>query len=168
MMKVQRKINSAVGVIYLVASEKYLHGIFWKDQKIQKEEAASSAHSSASKILDKTECQIGEYLAGKRQEFNIPIQMDGTAFQKRVWARLAQIPYGETRSYKDIAKELKDANASRAVGTANGRNPISLIVPCHRVISSDGTMGGYAGGLSIKEMLLNLEKTNMKKTGKLK
>lgn len=165
--KIQRKVTSKIGTIYLVASSEALYGIFWKPQKIENE-SHSQSHSQnqnagAIKMLDRAERQVQEYLDGKRKTFDVPLQMEGTDFQKRVWARLSQIPYGETRSYKDIAKELKDANASRAVGTANGRNPISLIVPCHRVISSDGSMGGYAGGLSIKEMLLNLEKT-----GKLK
>lgn len=154
MSKAQRKINSKVGPLYLVASSSHLCGVFWKDQKIEKEKTGSAE----SKMLDKAEKQIAEYLDNKRKQFDLPIEMEGTAFQKRVWDELKKIPYGETRSYKDIARALKDANASRAVGTANGRNPISLIVPCHRVISSDGTMGGYAGGLTIKEMLLSIEK----------
>lgn len=157
-MKSQRKIDSKIGPLYLVASSEFLYGVFWKDQKITFDE-----ETKASKILDQTEKQITEYLNGKRNSFDLPLEMEGTEFQKRVWNELKKIPYGKTCSYKDIAKLLKDSNASRAVGTANGKNPISLIVPCHRVISSDGTMGGYAGGLPIKEMLLNLEKT-----GKLK
>ena len=159
MNKVQRKIDSKIGPLYLVASEKALHGVFWKKQIAGHEEEKSQA----SAVLDKTEKQITEYLTGQRKEFDMPLELEGTEFQRKVWAELQKIPYGQTRSYKDIAKSLKDANASRAVGTANGRNPISLIVPCHRVISSDGTMGGYAGGLPIKKMLLSLEKL-----GKLK
>lgn len=159
MDKAQRKINSKIGPLYLVATEKALCGIFWKRQNV----AVESKDSKPSKMLDKVERQVSEYLDGKRKSFDIPLSAEGTEFQKKVWHRLSQIPYGQTRSYKDIAKELKDANASRAVGTANGKNPISLIVPCHRVISSDGTLGGYAGGIPIKEMLLSLEKT-----GKLK
>lgn len=155
MRKVQRKVNSKIGPLYLVASEKFLYGIFWEDQKIPKEEKGSPE----SRLLDKTERQLNEYLDGKRKTFDVPLELEGTEFQKRVWARLSAIPYGQTRSYKDIAVELKDSHACRAVGTANGRNPISLIIPCHRVISSDGTLGGYAGGLEIKQRLLSLEQT---------
>ena len=154
MSKVQRKMNSKIGPLYLVASAKALHGVFWKSQNESKEQS----NSEESRLLDKAEVQINEYLSGKRKSFDIPLELEGTEFQKKVWAELVKIPYGQTRSYKDIAKNLKDSNASRAVGTANRRNPISLIVPCHRVIASDGTLGGYAGGLPIKEFLLSLEK----------
>lgn len=153
MKKVQRKLKTKIGVVYLVVSEKYLFGIFWDDQKLPKEETELE-----SKMLNKVEKQVNEYLEGKRKKFDIPLMLEGTEFQKRVWAELAKIPYGETRSYKDIAQALKDPNACRAVGTANGKNPISLIIPCHRVINQSGKMGGYAGGLSIKEFLLSLEK----------
>lgn len=153
MEKAQRKIDSEIGPLYLVASDKFLHGIFWRDQGIAKEQT----DSAASKILDKTEKQIREYLAGQRTTFDIPLKLEGTDFQKRVWAELEKIPYGETKSYKQIASALNDPKACRAVGTANGRNPISLIVPCHRVINESGKLGGYAGGLNIKEHLLNLE-----------
>lgn len=154
MEKVQRKIHSKIGDLYLVASEKFLHGIFWKDQNITKEMKGSAS----SKLLDRTEKQVTEYLSGKRTTFEIPLKLEGTEFQKRVWAELEKIPYGETRSYKQIASALNDVNACRAVGTANGRNPISLIVPCHRVINEGGKLGGYAGGLEAKEFLLELEK----------
>lgn len=154
MQKAQRKITTQIGPLYLVASEKFLYGVFWKDQKIPKEKTGSKE----SKMLDKAEKQIGEYLIGKREDFDIPLKLEGTEFQKRVWAELEKIPYGQTRSYKQIATALKDPKACRAVGTANGKNPISLIVPCHRVINESGKMGGYAGGLDIKEFLLGLEK----------
>lgn len=159
MEKAQRKIDSEIGPLYLVASEKFLHGIFWRDQGLAKEQK----DSAASKILDKTEKQIREYLAGHRITFDIPLKLEGTDFQKRVWAELEKIPYGQTKSYKQIASALNDPKACRAVGTANGRNPISLIVPCHRVINEGGKLGGYAGGLNIKEHLLSLEKMSTKK-----
>lgn len=154
MNKIQRKINTKIGAIYLVASDDYLYGIFWNDQKI----TAKGTSVKSKKILDKTEKQINEYLNGKRKTFDLPLRLEGTEFQKKVWAELAKIPYGETRSYKEIAKSLKNINACRAVGTANGKNPISLIIPCHRVINEGGKLGGYAGGLEIKEFLLSLEK----------
>ena len=155
MGKAQRKIATEIGPLYIVASERALRGVFWKDQNIVTE----TAGSLEAKMLDRIQTQIGEYLAGQRREFDLPIEVEGTEFQKRVWERLTKIPYGQTKSYKDIAGELNDIKACRAVGTANGRNPISLIVPCHRVIASNGTLGGYAGGLTIKEKLLALEKT---------
>jgi methylated-DNA-[protein]-cysteine S-methyltransferase len=119
---------------------------------------AADESERKSLILKKAELQLEEYLSGKRKDFDLPLDPSGTKFQKRVWEQLAKIPYGETRSYKDIAKALNQESASRAVGSANGQNPLSIIVPCHRVISSDGSLGGYAGGLGIKETLLNLEK----------
>ena len=113
-----------------------------------------------SRVMSQAVTEINEYLGGLRKDFSIPLLPEGTEFQKRVWDELKKIPYGETRSYKEIAICLKDKNASRAVGTANGKNPLSLIVPCHRVITSSGKLGGYAGGLAIKTKLLALEKRN--------
>lgn len=118
---------------------------------------AHEAGGLESQILEKAIQQLTEYFEGQRKVFELPLDPDGTEFQKRVWQKLSEIPYGVTRAYKDIAVELGDANASRAVGTANGRNPLSIVVPCHRVIASDGTLGGYAGGLSIKTFLLDME-----------
>lgn len=151
----QRKINTKIGPLYLLASEKGLAGVLWKEQPGSMTGVFSP---SIKNILKSTEQQLTEYLLGHRQEFDLPLDVEGTEFQKKVWQELSRIPYGKTCSYKDIALLLKDKNASRAVGTANGRNPISIIVPCHRVISSDGTLGGYAGGLNIKTQLLALEK----------
>ncbi len=156
-MQLQKKMNSPIGAIYLAASEEGLNYIYWNRLKIPMV-SEKNANSAAAKILTKTEKQLGEYFAGKRTQFDLPINVDGTEFQKRVWKQLSQIPFGKTVSYKDIAIKLNASGASRAVGTANGRNPISIVVPCHRVISSDGTLGGYAGGLPAKVKLLTLEK----------
>ena len=101
--------------------------------------------------------QILEYLEGKRRAFEIPLDLRGTSFQLEVWDALRGIPYGETRSYAEIAAQLGRDNAVRAVGAANGANPVSLVVPCHRVINSDGRLGGYAGGLEVKARLLAME-----------
>ena len=101
--------------------------------------------------------QLDEYFAGKRQEFTVPLDLRGTDFQKRCWQQLLKIPYGQTRSYRQIAEAVGNRNAVRAVGLANGQNPIAIIVPCHRVIASDGTLCGYGGGLDVKEELLRLE-----------
>ena len=101
--------------------------------------------------------QILEYLDGKRISFDLPLDLRGTPFQCRVWKALAEIPYGETNSYADVARRVKHPRAVRAVGAANGANPLSLVVPCHRVITSDGQLGGYAGGLPLKARLLAME-----------
>src|SRR6185436_13964751 len=108
-------------------------------------------------ILDWAERELGEYLRGERQTFTVPLRPQGTPFQESVWNALLAIPYGAQRSYADIARVIGSPKAVRAVGTANGRNPIAIIVPCHRVIASDGTLGGYGGGLPAKEWLLKLE-----------
>jgi methylated-DNA-[protein]-cysteine S-methyltransferase len=101
--------------------------------------------------------QLEEYFAGERRQFDLDLAPHGDAFQLQVWALLQQIPYGETRSYGDLARQLGDVHLSQAVGTANGRNPISIVIPCHRVIGSDGSLVGYAGGLDRKRFLLSLE-----------
>jgi methylated-DNA-[protein]-cysteine S-methyltransferase len=101
--------------------------------------------------------QLKEYFAGKRREFDLPLRMQGTEFQQRVWQELTKIPFGETRSYGQLAKRLNNPNGSRAVGLANGRNPIAIIVPCHRVIGADGSLTGFGGGIDRKEWLLSHE-----------
>jgi methylated-DNA-[protein]-cysteine S-methyltransferase len=111
----------------------------------------------SQEILRQTVRQLEEYFAGKRREFDLPLDVQGTEFQKSVWNQLSKIPYGKTCSCRDIAKRVKNDRAVRAVGTASGRNPLSIIVPCHRVIGADGKLAGYAGGLDIKSKLLALE-----------
>ncbi len=108
--------------------------------------------------------QLGEFFAGKRRTFDFPLAAKGTAFQKRVWAELIEIPFGETISYGDLARRIGNPSASRAVGRANATNPIALIVPCHRVIGSGGKLTGYAGGLELKEKLLDWERGQRKDT----
>jgi len=111
-------------------------------------------------LIQKAVTQIKEYLAGKRKQFKLPLAMHGTEFQMAVWQALQKIPYGETRSYKEIAAMIDRPKAVRAVGMANNRNPISIIVPCHRVIGHDGKLVGYGGGLPLKQFLLELESAN--------
>jgi O-6-methylguanine DNA methyltransferase len=101
--------------------------------------------------------QIAEYLDGKRRDFDLPLDLRGTEFQRRMWAAVAAIPYGQTRTYADIARVIGNPKAVRAVGAANGANPLPLIVPCHRVIGSNGSLTGYGGGLDVKRMLLEME-----------
>jgi methylated-DNA-[protein]-cysteine S-methyltransferase len=108
--------------------------------------------------------QLTEYFAGQRTEFDLPLEMAGTDFQRRVWAALREIPYGETVSYGELARGLGQASASRAVGLANGKNPFAVVVPCHRVVGSDGSLTGYGGGLDRKRFLLALEQRVSGKT----
>ena len=155
--KRQRELNLGVVTCYLVASAARLCGIFWRRQAVASEKAEVSG---SSVILDETERQLREYFAGERQGFDIPInlaELEGTEFQRQVWSQLQTIPYGETCSYKELATSLGKPKAWRAIGTANGRNPLSIVIPCHRVIAADGSLGGYAGTLSVKRILLELE-----------
>lgn len=152
----QYKMDSKIGPLYLVASPIGLQGIFWLPKNFDLKNKPSN------KFILQTIDEVKEYLQGDREIFSVKLDIIGSEFQKKVWNELSAIPYGETRSYKEIALKLNDKNASRAVGTANGKNPLSLIVPCHRVISSDGTLGGYAGGLEIKTKLLELESRRLK------
>ena len=110
-----------------------------------------------SEVLKDAFEQLEEYLEGKRKEFDLPLNPKGTSFQQKVWSCLYKIPYGETRSYKDVAEQIGDENACRAVGSANNKNPIPIFIPCHRIIGSDGNLTGYAGGLEIKQKLLDIE-----------
>ncbi len=113
-----------------------------------------------TELTDKAYNELLEYFDGKRKKFDIPYKLNGTEFQKKVWSALCDIPYGETRSYKDIAIAVGNEKASRAIGMANNKNPITVIVPCHRVIGASGNLIGYAGGLTMKEFLLKMESAN--------
>jgi O-6-methylguanine DNA methyltransferase len=122
-------------------------------------ELACEPRQEKNKILQQAETELTEYFAGKREDFKVPIKfLWGTDFQKNVWQSLLEIPYGRTWSYSELAEKLKNPQAVRAVGAANGQNPISIIVPCHRVIGKNSSLTGYAGGLAAKEYLLRLEK----------
>ncbi|MEG1790175.1 MAG: methylated-DNA--[protein]-cysteine S-methyltransferase [Oscillospiraceae bacterium] len=113
-------------------------------------------------LLERAALELREYFAGERSEFDLPLAPEGTDFQKKVWLALCGIPFGETRSYGEIAAAVGNPRASRAVGGANNKNPIAILIPCHRVIGADGTLVGYGGGLPIKRALLALEQTNKK------
>lgn len=108
-------------------------------------------------VLAEAARQLHEYFDGTRRDFDLPLAPEGTEFQQKVWRALREIPFGETRSYGELARMIRQPTASRAVGLANGRNPIALVVPCHRVIGADGSLTGYAGGLSFKKALLEIE-----------
>ena len=149
---------SPVGQLKLVASATGLLAILWENDNPKRVLLADLAEDIHQHILVETERQLIEYFAGKRDTFDIPLDMRGTAFQKNVWQALQTIPFGRTLSYGQIAKQLGQPTASRAVGAANGRNPLSIVVPCHRVIGASGKLTGFAGGLEAKSHLLNLER----------
>lgn len=156
MAKSQWIMKTDLKTLFLVADEKALYGVFLTQQKVPLLKNLDGKGADV-KILKQTVRQLKEYFAGQRKDFDLPLAAEGTEFQKEVWKQLSQIPYGKTYSYKDIAKKVRKEKAFRAVGTANGKNPHCIIVPCHRVIAADGTLGGYGGGLKMKIKLLELE-----------
>lgn len=161
MMKQYLNYLSPLGNLCLVASEQGLVGVFF-DNHAHHEHDDSWVLNAKHPILLQTIIQLEEYFLGQRQQFDLPLdQTQGTAFQRNVWAALRKIPYGETWSYQQLALAINNPKASRAVGAANGRNPLTIIVPCHRVIASSGAMQGYAGGLSNKIKLLEIEKSSI-------
>ena len=150
-------LDSPVGRLKLVASETGLIAVLWENDNPRRVPLTDLVEDNNQDILVEAERQLKEYFAGERRSFSIPLDMRGTPFQKNVWRALLTIPFGETMSYGQIANRLGKPTASRAVGAANGRNPISIVVPCHRVIGSTGKLTGFAGGLKAKTHLLNLE-----------
>jgi methylated-DNA-[protein]-cysteine S-methyltransferase len=148
---------SPIGGLRLLADGELLVGI-WFEHGRDAARAAPGLVEQTSKVLERARAQLDEYFAGQRQEFDLPLDPRGTKFQRRVWQRLGAIPYGETTTYGALARDLGDAGASRAVGLANGSNPIPIVIPCHRVIGADGSLTGFGGGLPIKQALLELER----------
>lgn len=151
-----RRIDSPVGTLTLVAGDRHLVAIAWQEEG----EAApfdAAPETAPHPVLDETERQLRAYFAGERRDFDLPLDFRGTDFQRRVWQALLTIPFGETRSYRDIASQLGRPSATRAVGAANGRNPIPIVAPCHRVIGANGSLTGFGGGLENKAFLLDLE-----------
>ena len=148
---------SPVGILKLVASDRGLVAILWENDDPARVPLGALDENDAHPVLIETERQLRAYFAGTLKTFDLPLDLAGTAFQKSVWAALLTIPFGETRSYGAIARQIGRAGASRAVGAANGRNPISIVAPCHRVIGSSGKLTGFAGGLAAKAHLLGLE-----------
>jgi methylated-DNA-[protein]-cysteine S-methyltransferase len=157
MSLVYKFIDSPVGKLKLVVSEKGLVAILWENDNPRRVILGDLRKVDHQPILVEAELQLKEYFEGKRQGFSIPLDVRGTAFQQSVWKALREIPFGETRSYGQLAKQLGKPTAMRAVGAANGRNPLSIVVPCHRVIGSSGQLTGFAGGLEAKEHLLKIE-----------
>lgn len=144
-------VQSPVGDLTLTEENGALTGLYFGRRSLEGEEGLTA-------LLEKASRQLEEYFAGKRKQFDLPLSLRGTEFQRQVWAALRDIPYGETRSYGQIAQAVGRPKAVRAVGMANHRNPISIIVPCHRVVGADGSLTGYGGGLENKKFLLALER----------
>lgn len=151
-------VASPVGRLRLIASQDALVGIWFEHGR----DAARSAlwlTRSPSSVIESARTQLAEYFDGRRQVFELPLDPRGTEFQRRVWQRLLKIPYGSTTTYGTLARELGDPGASRAVGLANGSNPLPIVIPCHRVIGANGTLTGFGGGLPTKAALLDLERS---------
>lgn len=151
-----RSIDSPVGPLFLVASDAGLHAVEFVASRYALRRS-DVWREGPHPLLDATQRQLGEYFAGERRSFDLPFAARGTSFQQAVWQALTRIPYGATASYVELAKSIGRPTASRAVGAANGRNPLSIVVPCHRVIGASGLLTGFGGGLPTKEFLLSLE-----------
>lgn len=155
---VSKTISSPVGTLTLVASDIGLAAILWEHDRPRRVPLDAMYIDDAHPTLCEAERQLNEYFAGRRTAFELKLDLIGTPFQKSVWNALLRIPFGETRTYGEIAAELGNPKAVRAVGAANGRNPVSIVTPCHRVIGAQGDLTGFAGGLAAKEYLLRLER----------
>ncbi|AXQ21443.1 methylated-DNA--[protein]-cysteine S-methyltransferase [Acinetobacter wuhouensis] len=152
------EMASPVGQLKLVATETALVAVLWENENPNRVRLAELIENTQHPILLETQKQLNEYFAGQRQVFDLPLDFEGTEFQQKVWQALLTIPFGETRSYKQIAEQIGNVKAVRAVGAANGKNPISIIAPCHRVVGANGKLVGFAGGLENKGILLKIEK----------
>ena len=152
-----KTMPSPVGLLTLVANDHGLAAVLWENDDPKRVRLSPMDEDSKHPVLLEAERQLQDYFAGKRKTFSLKLDFTGTEFQQKVWAALLTIPFGETRSYAQIAEHIGNPNAVRAVGAANGKNPISIIAPCHRVIGSNGKLTGFAGGMQAKAFLLKLE-----------
>ncbi len=155
--RVCKVVDSPVGKLTLVATDRGLAAILWENDRPGRVPLEIDAEDGRHPVLVETERQLNEYFEGTRKTFALTLDVEGTDFQRQVWDALLTIPFGETRSYGEIARQIGRPRAVRAVGAANGRNPISIVTPCHRVIGSTGKLTGFAGGIRAKAMLLSLE-----------
>lgn len=160
-------MDSPVGRLKLVAGDDGLAAILWPDDKPDRVRLGEMAEDAGHPVLVQTETELSDYFAGRRKVFTVPLAFKGTAFQKSVWQALLAIPFGETRTYGELATQLGNSGASRAVGAANGKNPISIMAPCHRVIGASGQLTGFAGGLETKAWLLTHEGADRDPQGRL-
>ncbi len=155
-MKYIKHINTRIGNIIIIEEENKIIEI-----QINKKTKDTNRVQKDTPLLQKTEKQLKEYFEGRRKKFSVPLNPKGTSFMKSVWTALEEIPYGEVKTYKQIAEKIGNPKASRALGMANHKNPIPIIIPCHRVIGSNGKLVGYALGMPIKKFLLDWEKENV-------
>lgn len=155
-----KKMASPVGELTLFASERGLAAVLWPEE-LRRFRLTPVKEDPQHPLLLEAERQLNAYFNGELRQFTVPLDFVGTEFQKKVWQALVTIPYGETRSYAEIARAIGHPTAVRAVGAANGRNPVSIIAPCHRVIGSNGKLTGFAGGLEAKAFLLAIEKPDL-------
>ncbi|MHB1205965.1 MAG: methylated-DNA--[protein]-cysteine S-methyltransferase [Rhodospirillaceae bacterium] len=162
---VYKVMASPVGKLTLVGSARGLAAVLWENDRPGRVKLNIAGEDRKHPVLLKAEKQLKEYFAGRRTAFSLKLDFAGTAFQNKVWQALLTIPFGETRSYGDIARQLRNPKAVRAVGAANGRNPISIIAPCHRVIGATGKLTGFAGGIETKAQLLQLEAASPRPRG---
>jgi len=151
-----RFIDSPIGTLTLSSDGAALTGLHMGTSR-KRPDPDGWIEDATHPLLEETARQLGQYFRGQRRSFDLPLQLHGTEFQRRVWTLLTRIPFGETRTYGELARQLGNPGACRAVGLANGRNPIAVIVPCHRVIGADGSLTGFGGGLPRKEWLLSHE-----------
>jgi methylated-DNA-[protein]-cysteine S-methyltransferase len=154
---VYKVVDSPVGKLTLVATDDGLAGILWEKDRPGRVRLNLEREDAGHPVLVEAERQLSEYFAGQRKEFAVELDFAGTRFQRKVWHALLTIPFGETRTYGQIARQIGNPTAARAVGAANGRNPVSIIAPCHRVVGATGALTGFAGGLDVKAHLLALE-----------
>ena len=158
MNRVHKVVQTPVGSLTLVGGDAGLAAILWEGDRPDRVRLDRGPEAPDHPVLVEAERQLGEYFAGSRTAFTVALDLGtGTPFQQQVWRALRTIPYGETRTYGQIAAQIGRASAVRAVGAANGKNPLSIVAPCHRVIGSTGKLTGFAGGLAVKQILLDLE-----------
>jgi len=154
---VYTRVPSPVGTLTLVATDDGLAAILWEKDRPGRVPLNLAAEDSGHPVLAEVRRQLEEYFAGRRRQFSLKLDPAGTPFQRKVWNALLTIPFGERRSYAEIAQQIGSPGAARAVGAANGRNPLSIVAPCHRVVGSSGALTGFAGGLDVKARLLAFE-----------
>jgi methylated-DNA-[protein]-cysteine S-methyltransferase len=165
MARTHTVIASPLGDLTAVAEDGVLSGLYFERHLRGPKPEERGTYSESG--FEEVRCQLGEYFAGERTRFELPLAPAGDEFQQQVWKLLTEIPFGETRSYGDLARQLGNVSLAQAVGAANARNPLSVIVPCHRVVGADGSLTGYAGGLERKRFLLDLEEPAERKATRL-
>lgn len=157
--------TETIGKLLLVATSSHLVGVYFANQHNRPKISTDWKKDSAHPILRQAGKELNEYLAGKRTSFSVPLSFDGTEFQREVWKQIARIPFGKTISYTELAQRAGAPQATRAAGTATGRNPLGIIIPCHRIVGKNGGLCGYAGGLDRKISLLKIETQATNETG---